>query len=192
MNVATADGLSGFTIVHGGLADELSDASLLQRSVPGNRTASGIVLNVWQSTSPLSRLFVLSDFGTDDGDCDDPYRPGARAGLHTPAGPAAGTPGVLDCPDPAPTVCADDVDCDSVRDELDNCRRVANAGQLDVNGNGIGDVCDAVLADLDGNGRVDSDDIKALVETGVDVDANGFFNFVDRELARALSGPYTR
>jgi hypothetical protein len=45
--------------------------------------------------------------------------------------------------------CDTDADMDNITDSKDNCRAVANADQLDTDGDGIGDMCDP---DLDGDG----------------------------------------
>ena len=38
--------------------------------------------------------------------------------------------------------CDDDTDGDSIPDSKDNCRLVSNEGQSDVDGDGVGDICD--------------------------------------------------
>ena len=50
-------------------------------------------------------------------------------------------------------------DEDDFLDNLDNCPAVANNGQEDSDGDGIGDACDLVAPDdIDGDGVVDSQD----------------------------------
>ena len=38
--------------------------------------------------------------------------------------------------------CDNDTDGDSISDELDNCPLLSNVDQADVDGDGVGDVCD--------------------------------------------------
>jgi hypothetical protein len=64
----------------------------------------------------------------------------------TPVDPA----GQVSTRPPAP-----DADGDGIPDASDNCPSVANPGQKDLNGEGIGDVCDS---DRDGDGRPNSTD----------------------------------
>ena len=47
-----------------------------------------------------------------------------------------------------------DIDGDGVRDQIDNCVRVANVQQTDTNGNGRGDACE----DWDRDGRINKED----------------------------------
>ncbi|HXU12806.1 MAG TPA: thrombospondin type 3 repeat-containing protein [Candidatus Binatia bacterium] len=61
--------------------------------------------------------------------------------------------------DPATAVCGDpdDVDCDHVPDELDNCPTIANASQSDSDGDGAGDACD----NCPSTGNRDQEDVNA-------------------------------
>ena len=54
----------------------------------------------------------------------------------------------------------DDVDADSIKNELDNCPKVTNTDQSDVDGDGAGDVCDT---DADGDGLLNAEDGFPLV-----------------------------
>lgn len=68
---------------------------------------------------------------------------------------------------------AGDSDSDGVSDTTDNCTLIANVSQLDTNGDGIGNRCDA---DFNNNGIVDSQD-GALLKA-----AFGSAAFPDRDL----------
>lgn len=84
-------------------------------------------------------------------------------------------PGTAACNGCPPNVCgtcgpAPDADGDAVPDCIDNCPAVANPGQADCNGNGVGEACES-FADCNGNGLPDSCDIAS--GTSSDIDANG-------------------
>ncbi|MEL7448478.1 MAG: beta-propeller fold lactonase family protein [Pseudomonadota bacterium] len=66
-----------------------------------------------------------------------------------------------------------DADQDGVPDGADNCTQVANALQIDSNGDGIGNACDA---DLDGNCAVDFSDLGLFKSVFLTADANADFN----------------
>ena len=56
-------------------------------------------------------------------------------------------------------VCEPDYDDDGIADSVDNCPLVANADQSDVDGDGVGDVCDLTpCPDADGDGYPDVSD----------------------------------
>ncbi len=83
---------------------------------------------------------------------------------------------------------AADSDGDGVPDALDNCTGVANASQLDSNGDGYGNACDA---DLNNDGTVNFGDLalfKAVFQgSSADADFNGdgFVNFGDLAVLKA-------
>ncbi|HET8947695.1 MAG TPA: M1 family aminopeptidase [Candidatus Polarisedimenticolia bacterium] len=59
-----------------------------------------------------------------------------------------------------------DQDADGVPDSADNCSGLPNPGQQDLDGDGIGDSCDA---DLDGDGRVNASDCAPTDPTAQDL-----------------------
>lgn len=90
-------------------------------------------------------------------------------------------------PRPAP-----DADADGVADSVDNCRFAANASQLDTNGDGFGNRCDA---DFNDNGVVDSQDgalLKAAFGSTAfperDLNGNGVVDSQDGALLKARFG----
>jgi Thrombospondin type 3 repeat len=92
-----------------------------------------------------------------------------------------------------------DTDGDGVCDNVDNCPAVANPGQQDSNGNGIGDACEPVIAkcDMNSDGKIDRTDISAIValrnqpasaDPRADADSSGTINVID---ARICTGRCT-
>jgi len=75
-----------------------------------------------------------------------------------------------------------DVDSDGIPDKRDNCVRESNSDQVDVNGNGRGDVCD----DFDKDGRINSkDNCPNQPNTNQqDIDADGIGDVCDTEESR--------
>ena len=56
-----------------------------------------------------------------------------------------------------------DTDIDGVPDVGDNCVTKRNKDQVDTDKDGLGDACDTVLGDLDGDGDVDQDDLNKIL-----------------------------
>ncbi len=80
-------------------------------------------------------------------------------------------------------------DADSTIHACDNCALVSNAGQLDTDGDGFGNQCDA---DLDNTAFVNFGDL-ALFKTAfnsadphADFDGSGFVNFGDLAIFKSL------
>ena len=70
-----------------------------------------------------------------------------------------------------------DADLDGIRDSLDNCPFVANADQLDFDGDELGDVCDP---DDDNDGALDENDAFPLdASEQLDTDGDGIGNNAD-------------
>jgi hypothetical protein len=94
-----------------------------------------------------------------------------------------------------------DSDGDGVCDNVDNCPAVANPGQEDTNGNGVGNACEVrpPRCDMDNDGDIDSLDIRAITalrnrtvppaDARADADFNGIINVND---ARACTLRCTR
>lgn len=89
--------------------------------------------------------------------------------------------------------CQVDADGDGVEDAVDNCPTVANADQLDSNGDGFGNLCDA---DLDNDGLVGALDIAAFKSafgtSGANLDSDfngdGWVNTLDLAIMKSLVG----
>ena len=98
----------------------------------------------------------------------------------TVAGPCNGCP-TNECGQCAPTGdndndgnpdCSDtDDDNDGIADTVDNCPLVANSNQVDCDGDGIGNACEAFPGDCNGNGVADSCDVSS--GTSADCNSNG-------------------
>lgn len=75
-----------------------------------------------------------------------------------------------------------DIDADGIRDTLDNCVRVANQNQIDIDRNGRGDACD----DFDRDGRINSIDncVNLPNVNQADEDGDGIGNACDKEESR--------
>jgi hypothetical protein len=94
---------------------------------------------------------------------------------------------------------ADDRDGDGIADDVDNCTLLANAGQLDADGDGFGNACDA---DFNGDGAVNFADLATFRtrfgtrDAQADLTADGVVNFADlarvRELFGRAPGPSAR
>ena len=89
-----------------------------------------------------------------------------------------------------------DADSDGVVDALDNCRNVSNATQVDSNGDGFGNRCDA---DLNNNGATNAQDTTLYRQqlgqpsapptyNAADINASGAVNAQDTTLFRQLLG----
>ncbi|NPU91032.1 MAG: hypothetical protein HPY82_03895 [Gammaproteobacteria bacterium] len=75
-----------------------------------------------------------------------------------------------------------DSDSDGISDDMDNCPSVANADQLDENGNGRGDVCEGGSGgDSDNDGVLDANDNCPMVPNAdqTDTDMDGFGDACD-------------
>lgn len=87
---------------------------------------------------------------------------------------------------------APDSDADGVVDSLDNCRTLANASQLDTNGDSYGNRCDP---DFNNNGIVDSQDgavlksrFGSIVHPDQDLNSNGVVDSQDGAILKSMFG----
>ncbi|MFK7885842.1 MAG: DUF4215 domain-containing protein [Gammaproteobacteria bacterium] len=86
-------------------------------------------------------------------------------------------------------VAADDFDLDGIPDNVDNCTNTANSSQLDTDGDGFGNACDA---DLDNNCIVNVIDLGIFrtlffqPNNQADFDGNGITNVIDLGIFRTL------
>ncbi len=88
------------------------------------------------------------------------------------------------------TACIADSDGDGVSDGSDNCTLVPNPNQVDTNGDGIGNWCDA---DLNGDCSVNFADLAAFkaaffprpYDQDADFNSDGFVNFADLSVLKA-------
>ncbi len=74
-------------------------------------------------------------------------------------------------PECAPA-CVDDLDCDGVPDDADNCPDDPNPDQADFDGDSTGDVCDS---DIDNDGVLNDDDVCDYTPLGASVRTDGTF-----------------
>lgn len=80
-----------------------------------------------------------------------------------------------------------DVDGDGMNDNVDNCPVDFNPAQVDVNHNGVGDVCELTYSeDIDGDGFLnDEDNCVAIPNNQLDSDSDGLGDACDESLIPA-------
>lgn len=92
-----------------------------------------------------------------------------------------------------------DTDGDGIPDDQDNCPDTPNPDQADSNANGIGDACEAMPGDLNGDGCVDRSDYYIIVgdirdgepnDPAYDLNGDGTVNIADaRYLVTLFTNP---
>jgi Thrombospondin type 3 repeat len=174
-NPSCADfGLKGLKVDRSDVAGDYSDGTL---SVHIEQAGNGGKITSWTSNIGVDKVILKGGAGGSDGDAGSnvyTYNPEATGDtdLVVPNGTALSH--IEFCYDtgdtPPPNQCgSSDMDSDGVNDSCDNCPSVANPGQQDSNGNGMGDACEQISqetcqqqhageTDTDGDGVVDACD----------------------------------
>jgi hypothetical protein len=149
-------------------------------------------------TDPAGPVTVASSTGSGDNTENlwVPLRAGRQYAMEVRRGPGQAD---FDWPYALAWRMADDRDGDGIADDVDSCTQLANASQLDADGDGYGNGCDA---DFNGDGAVNFADLATFrsrfgsTDAQGDLTGDGVVNFADlarfRELFGRAPGPSAR